>query len=103
MAGDSLQPAVVVATAQPVATVVSVEPTLTIATPAVAVATAQPQTAIPTRVHAFVTVDHRAVIEERYCGPVSCCIACVLILVFWPAALFVPCCPCDQRRRVIYT
>mmetsp|Transcript_26709 Transcript_26709/g.81991 ORF Transcript_26709/g.81991 Transcript_26709/m.81991 type:complete len:133 (-) Transcript_26709:637-1035(-) len=41
-------------------------------------------------------------VEEMYCGPVSCCIACVLVLLFWPAALFVPCCPCDSRRRTVY-
>ena len=41
-------------------------------------------------------------VEEKYCGPVSCCIAVVLVIVFWPAALCVPCCPCDHRRRVVY-
>ena len=39
---------------------------------------------------------------EDYCGPTSCAIACILVLLFWPAALFVPLCPCD-RRRVIRT
>ena len=43
-----------------------------------------------------------AVAEERYCGVVSCLCATVLVFVFWPAALFVPCCPCDKRSRVLY-
>jgi len=42
------------------------------------------------------------VFEERYCGIVSCLCATVLVFVFWPAALFVPCCPCDKRNRVVY-
>jgi hypothetical protein len=36
--------------------------------------------------------------EENYCGPTSCAIACIFVLLFWPAALFVPLCPCDRRR-----
>jgi len=36
---------------------------------------------------------------ELYCGPVSCCLACVLCFVFFPAAPCVACCPCDLRRR----
>lgn len=35
--------------------------------------------------------------RQQYCGPISCCIGIVLVVVFWPAALFVPCCPCDTR------
>jgi len=36
---------------------------------------------------------------ETYCGPVSCCIACMLLFTFMPAAPCVACCPCDLRRR----
>ena len=36
---------------------------------------------------------------EKYCGPVTCVIACITVLVFWPAALCIPCCPCDERPR----
>lgn len=35
--------------------------------------------------------------EEYYCGRISCAIGCCLFIVFWPAALFVPCFPCDKR------
>jgi len=42
-----------------------------------------------------------AVVRERYCGPLSCLAAIILILLFWPAALFVPCCPCDERDTVV--
>lgn len=38
--------------------------------------------------------------EEPYCGPISCAVACILVLLFWPAALCVPLCPCDRRRVV---
>jgi len=41
--------------------------------------------------------------EEPYCGPISLAVACCLVLFFWPAALFVPCCPCDVRRRTTTT
>jgi hypothetical protein len=36
---------------------------------------------------------------EKYCGPVTCCLALLTVLVFWPAALCIPCCPCDERPR----
>lgn len=32
----------------------------------------------------------------RYCGPKSCLLATLLAIFFWPAALFVPLCPCDE-------
>lgn len=38
--------------------------------------------------------------EEFVCGPISCAIACCLCLIFWPAALFVPCCPCDKQKNI---
>mmetsp|Transcript_19142 Transcript_19142/g.24837 ORF Transcript_19142/g.24837 Transcript_19142/m.24837 type:complete len:120 (-) Transcript_19142:376-735(-) len=44
---------------------------------------------------------HSRVVEEQYCGPVSCCIAAILVCLFWPAALCVPFCPCDRRERVV--
>ena len=33
--------------------------------------------------------------EKRF-GVKSGLFCCVLVLLFWPAALFVPCCPCDE-------
>lgn len=38
--------------------------------------------------------------EEPYCGPISCAVACILVLLFWPAAFCVPLCPCDSRRVI---
>ncbi|KAJ8605605.1 hypothetical protein CTAYLR_000060 [Chrysophaeum taylorii] len=72
-------------------------------------ATCQPVQSYPadraTHVQAFVAVPppQGMQVEERYCGAVSCCIATVLFILFWPAALFVPCCPCDRRRRVVFS
>ena len=37
-------------------------------------------------------------IHENYCGSRSCFFACILVLCnLAPAALCVPCCPCDER------
>lgn len=36
---------------------------------------------------------------EKYCGPVSCCVAIVLGFVFLPLAFAPLLCPCDERRR----
>jgi hypothetical protein len=38
--------------------------------------------------------------NEMYCGPVSLCVAIVLVFLFWPGALCVPLCPCDERPMV---
>lgn len=43
----------------------------------------------------------QVVIQEQYCGPNTCCIAIILVFLFWPAALCLPCCPCDRRDRII--
>jgi len=43
-------------------------------------------------------ITEQIVVEEPYCGPCSCFFGVVLALVFWPAALCVPCCPCDTRE-----
>jgi len=36
-------------------------------------------------------------VQETYCGPISMGVGCLLCIFFWPAALCVPCCPCDMR------
>jgi hypothetical protein len=64
----------------------------------------------PVVAHASVVEPRRVVVvtgqpvsgqsEEPYCGPISCAVACILVLLFWPAALCVPLCPCDRRRVV---
>ena len=36
--------------------------------------------------------------EKRF-GIKSSLFCCVLIIIFWPAALLVPCCPCDETIR----
>lgn len=43
----------------------------------------------------------QVIVQEQYCGPNTCCIAIVLVFLFWPAALCLPCCPCDRRDRII--
>jgi len=41
-------------------------------------------------------------VRESYCGPNSWMIACVMIICnMGPAALFIPCCPCDQRDTYV--
>ena len=42
------------------------------------------------------------IVKERYFGPITCLACAVTVLVFWPAAIFVPCCPCDERD-LVYT
>jgi hypothetical protein len=42
-----------------------------------------------------------AVRSERYFGANSGLFCCILVLVFWPAALIVPCFPCDQKNIVV--
>ena len=57
----------------------------------------QPQSSV-----AEVVVLPSAQIEsaEQFCGPISCAVACILVILFWPAALCVPLCPCDNRRVI---
>ena len=38
-------------------------------------------------------------VEEKYCGPVSCFIGSLLLILFWPVAICVPLCPCDKRKK----
>lgn len=56
-----------------------------------------PPPAVPYGHNTTVIIEETEV-EEPYCGPFSCFFAVVLAFVFWPAALCVPCCPCDTRR-----
>jgi len=36
--------------------------------------------------------------DEKFCGPQTMGIACVLIICFWPGACCAPACPCDTRQ-----
>lgn len=38
-------------------------------------------------------------VEEKYCGPISCFIGSIIFFLFWPAAICVPLCPCDKRKK----
>ena len=44
-----------------------------------------------------VNVDERVKVEEKYCGPITCCVGVVLFFLFWPATAFMGCCLCDKR------
>jgi hypothetical protein len=59
---------------------------------------------IPSSAHHIYATRQQVTVDEAYCGPISCAVACCFVLFFWPAAFFVPCCPCDSRRvtRLIY-
>ena len=46
----------------------------------------------------YIFVDEYVEVEEKYCGPISCAIGTLLVILFWPASLFVGCCPCDKRN-----
>lgn len=48
-------------------------------------------------------VETKVVVEEieEYCGPKSMCLFIAFLFIFPPVALFVPCCPCDARKKKI--
>lgn len=37
--------------------------------------------------------------EEKYCGPISCLICIFTSILFLPAIIFIPLCPCDTRKK----
>ena len=45
--------------------------------------------------------ETKVVVEEieEYCGPKSTCLCIAFLFLFPPFALFVPCCPCDARKK----
>ena len=43
------------------------------------------------------TVDEYVEVEEKYCGPFTCCIGSILFFLFWPATAFMGCCLVDKR------
>tara|TARA_A100001015_G_C14419872_1_gene492466 strand:+ start:255 stop:491 length:237 start_codon:yes stop_codon:yes gene_type:complete len=47
--------------------------------------------------------ETKVVVEEieEYCGPKSICLFVALLIIFPPVALFVPCCPCDYRKKKV--
>ena len=47
--------------------------------------------------------ETKVVVEEieEYCGSKSTCLFIALLIVFPPLALFVPCCPCDARKKKV--
>jgi len=47
--------------------------------------------------------ETKVVVEEieEYCGPKSMCLFIAFLFIFPPVALFVPCCPCDARKKKI--
>ena len=47
----------------------------------------------------YVAMDNTEYVAEEYCGPKSCIIAGILIILFWPASLCVLLCPCDSRIK----
>jgi len=40
---------------------------------------------------------------RKYCGPISSLACVVLLIVFFPAAFCVPCCPCDEEQDTVIT
>ena len=47
----------------------------------------------------YVSVDEEeVVVEEKYCGPITCVLGTILFIVFWPATAFLGCCLCDKRN-----
>ena len=47
----------------------------------------------------YVVMDNTEYVAEEYCGPKSCIIAGILIILFWPASFCVLLCPCDSRIK----
>lgn len=47
----------------------------------------------------YVAIDNTEYVAEEYCGPKSCIIASIFIILFWPASLCVLLCPCDTRIK----
>ena len=83
----------IVSPVRPISSVIA-EPVVVVVVPTSVVVTGHPV--------AEVVVLPSAQIEsvEQFCGPISCAVACILVILFWPAALCVPLCPCDNRRVI---
>lgn len=47
-------------------------------------------------------VETEYIFEEKYCGPKTICCCLFWVIIFWPASIFIPCCPCDKRRKSFY-
>eukprot|EP00960_Hanusia_phi_P070143 767243-Hanusia_phi.AAC.13 len=46
-------------------------------------------------------MSQQIVMEEEYCGPVTCATGLICILCIGPLGVLVACCPCDKRTVVV--
>ena len=65
--------------------------------------TVNTQNELQQRIHDDIEfVENDYIYEEKYFGPKTLCCCLFCIFIFWPASLFIPCCPCDKRRKSFY-